>query len=153
MLKKPPNKKPKDKKPADGKQRNAKPINEKPAKRFGRAVKRVRAGRRHQIGLIIPGETKNMLAERAKKNGRPLSREFLILVERALREEEREKAAMGMTVDIVEAALWRLGYTPLRTMADGKAWKMWAQPGHPGIPRSGFVPWEEGEEPKWEQPV
>jgi hypothetical protein len=156
MLKKPPNKKPKDKKPAGEKQTKTKPINEKPAKRIGRPAAPVRAGQRYQIGLTVPGETKNILVKRAKESGRTIAREFMILIERALLDEERYKA-MGMTLDNMEkgnfeATLFRLGYTPIRTMAGGKSWKMWAEPGFPGIQRSGFVPWEEGEEPKWEQP-
>jgi hypothetical protein len=48
-----------------------------------------------------------------------------------------------MQKDNVEAALRRLGYTPVRVPNNDKPdrpWKLWAEPGYPGTERSGFVP-------------
>jgi hypothetical protein len=42
-----------------------------------------------------------------------------------------------------EAELWRRGYTPVRQ--PGHDMKLWAEPGYPGIERSGFESWKPGE--------
>jgi hypothetical protein len=141
--KKPTNKTPKDEWPAAERQTNSKPVNEKPAKRIARRIKPARAGQRYQIGVIVTGTTKNIIAKEAMKTGRTISREVEILIERALAYdkvlESRQITLEEMEKGNIEAALWRLGYTPIRTPIDGKAWKVWAEPGHPRAERSGFI--------------
>src|SRR5256885_3024959 len=110
----------------------------------GRRIKKVPKGERTQIGVIVGGKTKALLLAAMKESGRTISREAEFLIEKAL-VYDSTLAAMKRTLeeiekDNVEAALWRKGWRPVReTDKDGKIWKLWAQPGYPGIESSEFV--------------
>jgi len=128
------------------------------AKRLGgRPIKEAKKGRRYQIGVIVTGEIKTLITKRAKDSGRTISREVEIMIEHLVRQER----AMGdLRIDledierganaVVDAALWRRGYTPQRHIfKDGRVFKVWAEPGFPGVQRSGFGRWKEGERKLW----
>jgi hypothetical protein len=113
-------------------------------RRHGPPTTPARIGQRFQIGVIVAGPTKKLIMEAAKVSGRSISREAEHMIERSaafdtilkhMRTslEEMEKGG-------VEAVLSRLGYVPIRDAATGK--KAWAEPGYPGIERSGFEPWK-----------
>ena len=116
------------------------------AKRVGRPIKEARKGRRSRISVDISGPTKARIASRAKASGRTIAREAEIMIEGFvvyLEMQERNRTTLEeMQRGNVEGALWRLGYTPIRHVKDGKAWKLWAEPGSP-FERSEFKP--EGE--------
>jgi hypothetical protein len=114
------------------------------AKRVGRPIKDARKGRRSRISVDVSAPTKALIARRAKESGRTLAREAEIMIETSVVYLTMQ-ARTGMSIEEmqtgnVDAALWRLGYTPIRTVKDGKPWKLWAEPGFPGVERSGFVP-------------
>lgn len=127
-----------------------------PAKRTGRPIKEARKGRRYQIGVIVTGETKSLIAARAKESGRTISREVEIMVERLLQYEGTLKRLYGTIEEMergrVEATLVRLGYTPIcpTNTKDGEPpakerggyWMVWAEPGYPGIQRNVFAEME-----------
>jgi hypothetical protein len=83
----------------------------------------------------------------ALQNGRSISEEVEVRVERAL-QYDKVLAAMNrslaeMEKGNVEATLQRLGYTWGR---DGNGKKAWAEPGFDGaVQLSGFIPPEEGQ--------
>jgi hypothetical protein len=116
----------------------------------GRPTKKVPKGERTQIGVIVSGKTKALLLKAMQESGRTISREAEHLIEKALAYDS-VLASMKRTLEEmergnVEAALHRLGYPMQRQIIDGKAWKSWGQPGHPGAhPSSQFEPWKEGE--------
>src|SRR5262245_46590953 len=96
-----------------------KPVSERPARRTGRPMKAARKGRRYQIGVIVTGETKAVIARVAKESGRTISREVEILIERAL-QYDRTLAAMNKTIaeirrGNIETEFRQQGYTPVRT--------------------------------------
>jgi hypothetical protein len=106
---------------------------------LGRPIKDVPAGRTVQLGVLVSAATKAIIAKAAEASGKSLSREAEALIERALAYDQQFQA-MRTSIDEmmagnVEATLWRLGFTPLRT----REGKLWAPPGYPGIERSGFV--------------
>jgi hypothetical protein len=120
---------------------------------MGRPVKDVPAGRTVQLGVLVAAETKAVIAKAAKASGKSLSREAEALIERALT-YDRQFQAMRTSIDEmmagnVEATLWRLGFTPIRTPQG----KLWAPPGYPGIERSGFIPVDEAEPPRANEPT
>jgi hypothetical protein len=115
----------------------------KPANRIGRPVKAVKAHERVSLGLKVIAKTKRIIDQRAQKSGRTQSQEAESLIESAL-QFERTLKAMGTTLAEMEkqnvnAALFRLGYTPIRHVHEGKAWKLWAEPGFPGVEGTAFV--------------
>lgn len=114
------------------------------AKRRGRPFKAPKAGKRAPLSLLVRAEIKQLVDERAKASGRTQSQEAEMLIERCLQYDKTMEAMRSTLADIekgsVEPALFRLGYTPIRTTKEGKVWKLWAEPGFPGIERSGFVP-------------
>jgi hypothetical protein len=114
------------------------------SKRGGRPIKEARKGKRSRISVDISAPTKALINSRAKASGRTLAREAEIMIEGFVTYQEMMER-MRQTLDEmqrgnVEAALWRLGYTPVRRVIDGKAWKLWAEPNFPGLERSGFKP-------------
>lgn|SRR5262245_5411148 len=121
-------------------------VNAEISKRTGRPIKEARKGRRSRLSVDISSTTKALIAKRAKETGRTLAREAEILIERAVTLQEMMERTRTTLEDLdkgkasVEAALWRLGYTPVRHVKDGHAWKLWAEPNFPGLERSGFVP-------------
>jgi hypothetical protein len=128
------------------------------AKRIGRPMKPARKGRRYQIGVIVTGKTKSLITQAAKASGRTISREVEHLIERVLTYDATLRA-MRTTLEEMErasidAVLVRKGYTPIHPlMADGLPrakpsggfWTVWAEPGYPGIQRSGFEEWTPAE--------
>jgi hypothetical protein len=118
-----------------------------------KAVEKRRVGRpmkaptgkqkRSQVTVLLRADIKRALVEGAKKNGRTLSAEGEAWFERLLAYDETLAAMRTdlatMQKDNIGPALWRAGFTPEREMIDGKVWTKWAEPGYPGIPRTGFV--------------
>jgi hypothetical protein len=118
-------------------------------KRSGRSIKEPKPGKRAQITLLVRPEIKRTLVRSARANTRTLSQEGEMVIERCL-VHDRTLAAMNKTMEQIkrgnlEGALWREGYRPVRSVVGGKAWKVWAEPGYPGIDPGGFEPWKEGE--------
>jgi hypothetical protein len=112
--------------------------------KVGRPVKPARKGRRYQIGVIVTGDVKAIIAKHAKESGRTISREVEIMIERLLQYE----SVLRTPADAVPPLLRRHGYPRIavsnpRTGVRGFAW---FEPGV--IEESGFVPMEEGEQPK-----
>jgi hypothetical protein len=108
----------------------------------GRRIKKVPKGERTQIGVIVGGKTKALLLKAMQESGRTISREAEHLIEKALAYDDM-LAAMKRTLEDIrrgnlEAALHRDGYPMQRQVIDGKAWKVWAEPGFPGAQTSGF---------------
>src|SRR4051812_23518217 len=102
-------------------------------------------GKRDQVTVLLRADIKRALIKAAKEHGRTLSQEGEHWFERLLTYEstlDRMRTNLEkIEKDNVEAALFRLGYTPTRHVdREGRAWKLWAEPGFPGIERSGFVP-------------
>jgi hypothetical protein len=58
------------------------------AKRLGRPIKEARKGKRYQIGVIVTGDIKAIIAKRAKESGRTISRELEMMIERLLQYEQ-----------------------------------------------------------------
>jgi hypothetical protein len=111
--------------------------------RGGRPTKSSRKGARYQIGVIVTGATKAVIAREAKGEGRTISRQVEHMIERCL-QFDRTLAAMGKTFEEIkrgnlEAALFRDGYTVERRVIDGKIWKSWREPGYPPVVEVGTV--------------
>ena len=115
----------------------------KPVKRIGRPIKRTVGRDRVALGLKVTAKTKRIIDQLAHASGRTQSQEAEFQIERSL-QFDRTLEAMGSTLadmekQSVDAALFRLGYTPIRHIHEGKAWKLWAEPGFPGVERTAFV--------------
>jgi hypothetical protein len=113
--------------------------------RRGRPFKQPKKGKRAPLSLLVRAEIKRLVDERAKASGRTQSQEAEMLIERCLTYDQTMEAMRTnlaqMEKGSVEATLWRLGYRPVRTVSeDQKIWKLWAEPGYPGIESSGFIP-------------
>jgi hypothetical protein len=116
---------------------------ERSAARTGRPMKAARKGRRYQLGVVVVGETKAIIAKAAMESGRTISREVEHMIERCL-QYDRTLAAMGKTFEEIrqgnlEAALLRDGYTVERRTIDGRIWKSWREPGYPPVVEPGEV--------------
>jgi hypothetical protein len=114
-------------------------------KRVGRPFKSPPPkGQRVSLGLKVTAEVKRHIDAAARASGRTQSQEAELLIERALQYDRTLEAMRTTLADMqqgnVEAALFRLGFTLVRHVQEGKAWKLWAEPGFPGIERSGFIP-------------
>jgi hypothetical protein len=97
-------------------------------------------GRFHVTVRITP-QLYADIQEKADASRRSISEEVETRLER-LAAQDSAMAAMGTSLDRIkegnlEAELWRAGYTPIRDADTGK--KLWAEPGYPGIERSGFI--------------
>src|SRR5262245_22415343 len=139
----------------------AKPRSGPEQPRTGRPMKTARKGRRYQSGVIVTGETKTIITEGAKASGRTISREVEHLISRALQYEEAlarsHRTLEEIESDNIAAVLLRLGYTPTCPLnkesgkpyakEGGGYWRVWAEPGYPGISLelSGFEPLTEEE--------
>jgi hypothetical protein len=114
------------------------------AKRRGRPFKPPKPGKRAPLSLLVRAEIKALVDERAKASGRTQSQEAEAMIERCLTYDQMMESMRTNLAELekgsVEAVLWRLGYAPIRQFIDGKVCKAWAEPGFPGIERSGFVP-------------
>jgi hypothetical protein len=115
----------------------------------GRPVKASRKGQRSRISVDLSAPTRAAIAKQTKLSGRTLAREAEIMIEGFLNylqmQEQMRTTMEEISKGNVENALLRLGYTPIRSVREGKAHKLWAEPGFPGLERSNFVPWEKGE--------
>jgi len=115
----------------------------KSAKRRGRPFKKAAPGERAPLSLLVRAEVKRLVDKRAQDSGRTQSQEAEALIEKCLAYDEMMESMRttlaDMQNDSVEAALFRLGYTPVREIIEGRAWKVWCEPGHPRAERSGFV--------------
>jgi hypothetical protein len=109
---------------------------------IGRPSKAARKGRRYQIGVIVTGETKAVIAQSAKDSGRTISRQVEHLVERCLHYDQVLKD-MRTTVEAidkgsVEAALRRANW---KCDQNGR----WSPPEVHGLPPSRFITEEEAQ--------
>ena len=116
-------------------------------RRIGRPTKSPTPGTRVSLGLKVTPNIKRLLDGAAASSGRTQSQEAEMMIERCLTYDQTLEAMhttlADMQKDNVEAALRRLGYTPVRVPNEDKPdrpWKLWAEPGYPGIERSEFVP-------------
>jgi hypothetical protein len=110
-------------------------------RRIGRPMKEPRRGKRAPLSLLVRPAIKRLVDKMAKANGITQSAQAEMLIEQGLAVRQ-VLDAMGKTVAEIESgsvdtALSRRGFTPIRHMVEGKAWKLWAEPGFPGIERSG----------------
>ena len=97
-----------------------------------------RKGNRFQVNVLLSVEMKNRVLAAARASGRSVSREAEHQLERALAVEDALAAMHTSFAEIqkgnFEAELWRRGYTPIRQPGhDWKHWKLWAEPGFPGV--------------------
>jgi hypothetical protein len=126
-----------------GRRPKAADVEAEPKRRTGRPMK-LPSGKRDQVTILLRSDIKRRLIEAAQEHGRTLSAEGEVWLERLLTYEstfaQMRKNLEDIEKDSVEAALWRIGYRPIRTTIDGKVWKSWAEPGYPGIESSGFIP-------------
>jgi hypothetical protein len=121
----------------------------KTARRSGRPTKTVTLTKPAKIslGLKVVPEIKQLIDIQAKISGRTQSQQAEHLIERAVAYDKAFEA-MRTTLEMIErrnvdAALYRLGYRPIRSPKTDK--KLWAEPGYPGIELGGFEPWKPGE--------
>lgn len=114
-----------------------------PAKRTGRPIKEARKGRRYQIGVIVTGQTKSLIAAKAKESGRTISREVEQMIERLLQYE----GMFGMDADALPTLLRHRGYTrvAITHLRTGQRSFAWVEPGV--LEESGFIA-DETEQPK-----
>lgn len=113
-------------------------------RRTGRPVKPPLAGQRATLSLLVRPEIKAVVEERAAASGTTLAAAAELMLEKCTIYDEMIAASRRSLAEIeagyIEDALRRAGYTPIRhTKRDGSVWKLWAQPGFPGIQRSGFI--------------
>jgi hypothetical protein len=120
----------------------------KAARRAGRPIKPVIGVARVSLGLKVTTEVKRTVEALAVASGRSQSQEMEFLVERAL-QYERTLRSLGSTLasletDNIEAALARKGWRLVHMLDQhGNSADLWAPPGHPWNPRSGFLSDEE----------
>jgi hypothetical protein len=120
----------------------------KAAKRVGRPIKPAKGAARASLGLKVTSEVKRVIEALALASGRTQSQQTEYMVERAL-QYDRTMEAMRATLeslekDNVEAVLSRKGWRLVHmTDQHAKAADLWAPPGHPWNPRSGFLSDEE----------
>jgi hypothetical protein len=111
-------------------------------RRIGRPMKPP-TGKRAQLTVLVRADIKRAIDQAAQKSGRTQSQEAehwlerLLVYEATLRQLQTDLA--GMEKGNIEPVLWRRGYSPVRTIIDGKVWKLWAEPDFP-LERSGFMP-------------
>jgi hypothetical protein len=115
----------------------------------GRPMKAPKRGKRAPLSLLVRPEIKRLVDKLATANGITQSAQGEMLIEQGLAVRQ-VLDAMGKEMEEiergnVEMALRRKGYTPIYTVKDGKEWKLWAEPGYPGIQTSGFEAWQPGE--------
>jgi len=111
--------------------------------RGGRPVKSSRKGARYQIGVIVTGATKAVIARAAKNEGRTISRQVEHMVERCL-QYDRIFAAMGRSAEEIQqgnlhAALLRAGFSAERLRVGDKTFMTYRSPGHPAVVGAGAV--------------
>jgi hypothetical protein len=108
--------------------------------RIGRPIKEARKGRRYQIGVIVTGDVKAIVARRAKKSGRTISREVEMMIERLLQYEQAFDQMKTSIEELrrngVDSEFRRQGYMSVAT-AHGN---IWFPPGLP--PEKFFVNWK-----------
>jgi hypothetical protein len=116
----------------------------------GRPVKKVPRGKKRiQVSFILSAEIKTRIDEVAKRDGRTFSQTGEMLIERALAVDDVLRQ-MNMTLEDMaresfEAEMIRRGYTKLRDLKYPRGY-VWLVPEAPGE-RTGFKPWDEGEQP------
>jgi hypothetical protein len=123
--------------------------------RTGRPMKAARKGQRYQIGVIVTGATKAIIAREAKNEGRTISRQVEHMIERCL-QYDRVFKAMGKTAEEIQqdnlhAALLRAGFSVERLPVGDKTFMTYREPGHPhaGVsPGAVVTAIEQEQEPK-----
>jgi hypothetical protein len=93
--------------------------------------------------LLIRPALKRLIARLATENGTTLSSQTEFMLEQSIAVKQMLDA-MGRDAEEIaagnaDAALRRRGFTHHRIIADGRAWSVWAEPGCPLFPASGFV--------------
>lgn len=118
-------------------------------KAAGRPMKAPKRGKRAPLSLLVRPKIKRLVDKMAAADGITQSAQGEALIEQGLAVRKALDAVDRDTAEIekghVEGVLRRKGYTPIYTVKDGKGWKLWAEPGFPGIQRSGFELWQPGE--------
>lgn len=114
---------------------------------------RVKRKKRIQLGVIISPEMRSRLKGMMRKTGQSYGQcaEELMMLAFAYKD-----LIAATRIDIEEIhkgnvvnALHRLGYASVSTPdSTGKVFRAWLEPGHPNAPpRSGFEPYQPGEQP------
>lgn len=117
-------------------------------RRAGRPTKPTVGASRVSLGLKVTASTKRVIEALALASGRTQSQEAEFLFERALQFDEAHKS-MRVTLELIETngieqVLTRKGWllVRMRDQNENPAY-LWAPPGHPWNPRSGFLSDEE----------
>jgi hypothetical protein len=117
-------------------------------RRVGRPTKPAVGASRRSLGLKVTASTKRVIEALALASGRTQSQEAEFQIERAL-EFDAAHRSMRATLESletngIEVALQRKGWRLVRMRdQDENAAALWAPPGHPWNPRSGFMSDEE----------
>jgi hypothetical protein len=108
--------------------------------RIGRPIKEAHKGKRYQIGVIVTGDVKAIVAKRAKASGRTISREVEMMIERLLQYEQGFDQMKTNLEELrritVDGEFRRQGYLPVAT----EHGNIWFPPGLP--PEKFFVNWK-----------
>ena len=122
----------------------------------GRPVKKVPRGKKRiQVSMILSAEIKTRIDAEAKRSGRTFSQTGEMLVERALAVDDVLRQMNqtledleGIVREKFEAVMIQRGYTKLRVRNDPRFPQgfVWVSPAARNE-RSGFKPWDEGEQP------
>lgn len=108
--------------------------------RLGRPIKEARKGRRYQIGVMVTGARKQLIAKRAKESGRSISGEVEMIIERAIQDEQWFAATRLSRAEleraIPEGWLREHGYTPATVGWESETGakqtgSIWFPPGYP----------------------
>jgi hypothetical protein len=116
----------------------------KAVKRVGRPTKPAVGASRVSLGLKVTASTKRVIEALALASGRTQSQECEFLLERALQYDEAMKSTRTTLESIeangIEQVLARKGWLLVRMRDEHeKPAYLWAPPGHPWNPRSGFL--------------
>lgn len=123
-------------------------------RRVGRPTKPAVGASRVSLGLKVTAATKRVIEALALASGRTQSQEAEFLIERALQFDEAHKS-MRVTLESIktngiEGVLAREGWRVVRMRdEDENPAYLWAPPGHPWNPRSGFLSDEELKTGAW----
>jgi hypothetical protein len=119
-------------------------------KRIGRPMKAPRPRKRASLSLMVEPELKKLVDKFATENGVTQSAAAGAMIRQAVVVRQVLEATSLTLTDFektsFEMELRRNGYIPIRHIApDGRVWKLWAEPGFPGLEASGFKPADKGE--------
>jgi hypothetical protein len=123
-------------------------------RRTGRPTKPAVGTARVSLGLKVTASTKRVIEALAIVSGRTQSQEAEFLIERALQFDEAHKSMRATLESLktngIEGVLAREGWRVVHMRdQDENAAYLWAPPGHPWNPRSGFLSEEELKTGAW----